>query len=391
MPFYYRQGDIPKKRHIAFYKEDEKSLYREELFSTQGFSSIYSNRYRLDMPTKVSSIAHAQNLMQMEAWQDAPLMWHLFHSARQENSGSLHQAQSLWMENSNCTILTSSPTQNCNDFHKNAHEHLLIFIHRGQGTFLSEFGSIDFAEGDYIVIPKGCIYQFQFTGQENRCFMVLSDTAFEIPKHFRNDMGQLLEDAPYCERDLKLPVLQSPIDSKGNFPVHISCKYTHGRKTYNHVWDHHPFDVVGWDGCEYPFAFNIKDYAPKVGALHLPPPVHLVFTTQHFVVCNFVPRLFDFYPDAIPAPYFHSNVDSDEIIYYADGDFMSRKGIEPGSISYHPMGIAHGPQPGKTEASIGQKETHEYAVMVDTFAPLNLSKQIQAVSDPNYWRSWSED
>lgn len=384
MPFYYRAGDIPPKRHITFYKKDGKSLYREELFGTRGFSGIYSNKYHIYMPPGAISIREITGTS-IEKWPDALLQWYLFHTERKRSRGDYIRGRIPYLYNDHCTILTATPDARTDAFYKNAYANELIFVHRGKGAFCSEFGRITFSDGDYLVIPKGVMYTIDFEGYENnKLFILESDTPFDIPEHFRNEYGQLLEIAPYCERDLRPPGFVEPIDQRGEFKVLIKA----GSRMFEHTLDHHPFDVVGWDGFEYPFAFNIKEYAPKVGKVHLPPPVHLVFTTANLVVCNFVPRLFDFHPQAIPAPYFHSNVDSDEVIYYVDGNFMSRKGIEAGSITLHPTGIPHGPQPGKTEESIGKKETYEYAVMVDTFSPLFLTKNVQETMEKRYPQSW---
>ncbi|ODS30533.1 MAG: Homogentisate 1,2-dioxygenase [Candidatus Scalindua rubra] len=384
MPFYHKLGQIPSKRHITFYKKDGKSLYREELFGTRGFSGIYSNKYHIYMPSGAKSVREVTG-PHSEKWPESPLQWYLFHTDRKQMPGDYVRSRMLYLFNAHCAISTSTPDQKCDIFYKNAYAHELIFVHRGKGSLYSEFGKLTFSHGDYLIMPKGVMYRMDFDEYENnKLFILESDTPFDIPNHFRNEYGQLLEDAPYCERDFRPPEFVEPIDQLGEYNVWIKA----GERMFEHVWDHHPFDVVGWDGFEYPFAFDIKEYAPKVGKIHLPPPVHLVFTTIHFVVCNFVPRLFDFHPQAIPAPYFHSNVDSDEVIYYVEGRFMSRKGIEEGSITLHPTGIPHGPQPGKTEESIGAKKTDEYAVMVDTFSPLSLTKNVQETMDDRYSQSW---
>lgn len=384
MPFYHKLGQIPPKRHITFYKPDGKSLYREELFGTRGFAGIYSNKYHIYMPSGAKSVREITGQFR-EEWPEALLQWYLFHTVRKQQPGDFVQSRMQYLFNSHCVISTSTPDRKSDIFYKNAYAHELIFVHRGNGTLSSDFGKLTFSFGDYLIIPKGVMYRIDFDEYEdNRLFILESDTPFDIPIHYRNEYGQLLETAPYCERDFRPPKFVEPVDQRGEYNVLIKA----GSRMFEHVLDHHPFDVVGWDGFEYPFAFNIKEFAPKAGKIHLPPPIHLVFTTPHFVVCNFVPRLLDFHPQAIPAPYFHSNVDSDEVLYYVEGDFMSRKGIEEGSITLHPAGIPHGPQPGKTEASIGAKETNEYAVMVDTFSPLYLTKNVQETMVPNYSQSW---
>lgn len=383
--FYHQLGKIPPKRHITFFKDDKKNLHREELFSTEGFSNIYSNKYHFHMPTRFTKMESTEKTTS-PTW-DVDLCWRMFHTFRHTQKGDPISSRQLYLFNDTCSISTASPNTSCKAFYKNVYDHELIFVHKGTGTLKTDFGTIVFGEGDYLVIPKGVIYQMDVDTSENRMLVVESKTPFEIPKHFRNAFGQCTEAAPYCERDFRPPSVLETFDNPGEFPIYVKA----GRKWYIHTLDHHPFDVVGWDGYAYPFAFNIKEYAPIVGKIHQPPPVHLVFTTRDFVVCNFVPRLFDFHPQAIPAPYFHTNVDSDEVIYYVEGDFMSRKGIEEGSISHHPMGLPHGPQPGKTEMSIGKKETNEYAVMIDTFAPLLLTEHVQNVNDPSYATSWLGD
>ncbi len=384
MPYYHKSGNIPSKRHIAFYKNDGKSLYREELFGSKGFSGIYSNKYHIHIPSGAKSVRKLTPSLFNE-WQQAPLEWYLFHTTRKRVKGDFFSSRIPYLYNSDCAIYTATPDQNTHSFFKNAYAHELIFVHKGKGTLCSEFGNLSFTHGDYINIPKGMIYQMDFDEYEdNKLFIVESWTAFDIPSHFRNEYGQMLEAAPYSERDFHPPEFVNPIDEKGEYKILIKA----GNRLFEHVLDHYPFDVVGWDGFLYPYTFNIKDYAPKVGKIHLPPPIHMVFTTPRFVVCNFVPRLFDFHPESIPAPYFHSNTDCDEVLYYVDGNFMSRKGVEEGSITLHPMGIPHGPQPGKTEESIGAKDTFEYAVMIDAFSPLKLTTNVKETMEAEYYRSW---
>ncbi|MGE5437443.1 MAG: homogentisate 1,2-dioxygenase [Syntrophothermus sp.] len=385
MPFYVKVGKVPPKRHITFYKEDG-SLYREELFSTKGFSGIYSNKYHLYMPPQVESI-RAFDLKEDVTWKDAPLQYYHFFTDNKISSGNFLTARNEFLYNEHCKISTAKITNETEIFYRNSYAHELIFVHHGDGVMKSEYGNLPFKEWDYIVIPKGTTYQLKFNSYENaKIFILESDTPYEIPAHFRNEYGQLKEDAPYYERDFGVPQLPEPIDEKGSFNLILKVQ----NRYFEYELPHHPFDVVGWDGFLYPYTFNIKEYAPKVGKIHLPPPTHLVFTTEHFVVCNFVPRLFDFHPNAIPAPYYHSNVDSDEVLYYVYGDFMSRSGVKEGSITLHPMGIPHGPQPGKTEASIGKKETDEYAIMIDTFYPLKVTKNVKETMAEDYHHSWLE-
>ena len=387
MPFYVKVGKVPPKRHITFYKDDGKSLYREELFSTLGFSGIYSNKYHIHMPTQVKKIGEIPK-KDSHDWPDAPLQYYHFFTEKKKTSGDILSSRNEFLKNDNCVISTSNVSEDSKFFFRNSFAHELIFVHRGKGEFLSDYGSLPFEKWDYIVVPKGTTYQIKFDDyKDNKLMIVESSTPFDIPRHFRNEYGQLTEDAPYYERDFKVPQFTEPIDKKGDFELILKLR----DRYFKYLLPNHPFDVVGWDGFLYPYTFNLKEYAPKVGKIHLPPPIHLMFTTKNFVVCNFVPRLYDFHPQSIPAPYYHSNVDSDEVLYYVHGDFMSRKGIEEGSITLHPMGIPHGPQPGKTEASIGKKETDEYAVMIDTFQSLRVTKNVKDTMVKDYSQSWLEE
>lgn len=385
MPFYVKVGKVPPKRHITFYKDDKKSLYREELFSTKGFSGIYSNKYHLYMPTEVEKIDEVQIDSSGNDWKDAPLEYYHFITDIVKSRGNIITARNEFLKNEHCVISTAYLTEDTKYFYRNSQMHELLFVHHGKGVLLTEYGKINFMEWDYLIIPKGTTYQIKFDEyKKNKLFIIESDTPFDIPKHFRNEYGQLTEEAPYYERDFRVPEFTKPIDKFGDFRLRLKVR----DRMFEYKLPHHPFDVVGWDGFLYPYAFNIKEYAPKVGKIHLPPPIHLVFTTQHFVICNFVPRLYDFHPQAIPAPYYHSNVDSDEVLYYVHGDFMSRTGVQEGSITLHPMGIPHGPQPGKTEASIGKKQTDEYAVMIDAFTPLHVTRNVKETMVNDYSQSW---
>ncbi|MCX7737018.1 MAG: homogentisate 1,2-dioxygenase [Candidatus Kapabacteria bacterium] len=384
MAFYHKLGSIPTKKHITFYKDDGRSLYREELVSTKGFSGIYSTKYHINAPTKTLEIRELERIP-LNKWDDMPLQHIHFKTNLKKSDGDFLTSRNIFLENPHCIISTAHPSKNSDYFYKNAYAHEYIFVHYGSGIFVSDYGKFNFEPGDQLVVPMGTIYQLNFNNfDNNKLLIVESDTAFEIPKHYRNEYGQLNEDAPYCERDFKLPEYFQPYDNDGRFKLIIKT----GLRLFEYILPHHPFDVVGWDGYLYPYAFNIRDFAPKVGKLHLPPPVHLVFDTQHFVLCNFCPRLFDFHPEAIPVPYFHTNVESAEVLYYVEGDFMSRKGVGEGSITLHPLGLPHGPQPGKIEESLGAKETYEYAVMIDTFAPLGATNNVKETMDENYYLSW---
>ncbi len=383
MPFYHKLGKIPPKRHTQFRKEDG-SLYQEQLFGTIGFDGMSSNLYHLYAPTRVTNIGESKNV-KPEIAVDNNM------TARMLSGWSVPQKEDFLksrvpvLVNNDCQIILAAPTKSLTDyFYKNTDSDELIFIHKGTGKLRTQLGNIPFSYGDYLVIPRGMIYQIQFDTEDNRLFIVESKPPIYTPKRYRNWFGQLLEHSPYCERDLRAPSELETHDEHGEFLMKIKKQDQLHTLTY----DRHPFDVVGWDGFNFPYAFSIHDFEPITGRIHQPPPVHQTFETSAFVVCSFVPRLYDYHPQSIPAPYNHSNIDSDEVLYYVDGDFMSRNHVEKGFISLHPAGIPHGPHPGAMERSIGQKETHELAVMVDTFAPLKLTKQALEIDGGDYWKSW---
>ena len=339
------------------------------------------------MPSKTISIEKHQ-IEHGSHWDDALIQYYKFDTKDSDGKGNFFTSRKQFLFNDDVALYTAKVSEVTEKFYRNAYADEVVFVHEGVGELLSEYGRLEIKKWDYLVIPRGTTYQLKFDSYENvRLFVTESFSAIDIPKHFRSEYGQLLEHAPYCERDFRTPKLKDAIVEKGEFDL-----ITKFRDSYQKiVLEWHPFDLAGWDGFTYPYAFNIQDYAPIVGKIHLPPPVHVVFTANNFVICNFVPRLFDFHPQSIPAPYYHSNIDSDEVLYYVDGDFMSRTGIGPGYITLHPMGVPHGPQPGKTEASVGVKEVYEYAVMVDTFRPLKLTEHVKNTMDSNYPQSWLEE
>jgi len=287
--------------------------------------------------------------------------------------------------NNDCKIILSAPTKSMTDyFYKNADADECIFVHIGSGTLKTMYGDIRFEYGDYLVIPRGTIYQLEFDTPNNRLFIVESVSPILTPRRYRNDFGQLMEHSPFCERDIRKPNVLVTYDEKGDYLLYIKKQ----DNLYPYHYKAHPFDVVGWDGFVYPYAFSIHNFEPITGRVHLPPPIHQTFETRSFVICSFVPRLYDYHPLAIPAPYNHSNIDSDEVLYYVEGEFMSRKHVDKGQITLHPAGIPHGPHPGTAEKSIGQKETKELAVMVDTFRPLLMTNYAMEIEDENYTLSW---
>lgn len=385
MPHYHKLGNIPHKRHTQFRKPDG-TLYSEQLFSTEGFSSNSTLLYHCHPPTEIIKVDEPYSVAPRVA-EEKMLKHRSFQGFNIKPEADYLKSRKPVLVNSDCHISLAAPTQSMTDyFYKNADADELIFVHEGAGVLHTQYGRLPFGYGDYLQVPRGTIYQIKFTGTDNRLFIVESFSPIRYPKRYLSQYGQLLEHAPYCERDIRQPQNLETIDEAGDFLIRIKKKGI----MYPIHYAHHPFDVVGWDGCEYPFAFSIHDFEPITGRVHQPPPVHQTFEGHNFVVCSFCPRLFDYHPQAIPAPYNHSNIDSDEVLYYVDGDFMSRKHVTRGMITLHPGGIPHGPHPGAVEKSIGAKETKELAVMVDTFHPLQITQEALEIEDERYTMSWAE-
>jgi homogentisate 1,2-dioxygenase len=385
MAFYYKLGQIPRKRHTQFRKSDG-TLYAEELISTEGFNSMYSLVYHSHPPTLVKDIGEPINVEPKVA-QSKNMRNRSFITFKTPPTNDYLKSRVALLLNTDITISVAAPKQSMTDyFFKNADSDEVLFVHEGSGTLKTIYGQIRFEYGDYLVIPRGTIYQLEFNDENNRLLVIESPTPIYPPKRYQNSFGQLLEHSPYCERDIKLPENLITHDEKGDFKVFIKKQ----NLLYPYTYATHPFDAVGWDGYCYPYGFSIHDFEPITGRLHMPPPIHQTFEGRNFVICSFVPRMYDYHPQSIPAPYNHSNVDSDEILYYVDGDFMSRKHVERGMITLHPKGIPHGPHPGTVEKSIGAKETKELAVMIDPFYPLQITQEALNLEDPNYWKSWVE-
>ena len=385
MPFYHKLGDIPNKRHTVFKSDSGKHRY-EELFGTIGFVGMSSLVYHTQRPTQVKEVFKKQN-MQPEVAVENNIKSRLLKGFDLPKGKNYLESRTPILVNKDCHISLAAPSESMTEnFYKNTDADELIFVHKGSGTLKTMLGNLDFSYGDYLLIPRGIIYQIEFNDDDNRLFIVESFHPMYTPKRYRNHFGQLLEHSPYCERDIRRPADLITKDEKGDFLMMIKKE----GMMHSVVYGTHPFDVVGWDGYNYPYAFSIHDFEPITGRIHQPPPVHQTFETDAFVVCSFCPRLYDYHPNSIPAPYSHSNIDSDEVLYYVDGDFMSRNHVEKGYISLHPAGIPHGPHPGAMERSIGQKETQELAVMVDTFRPLKLTKAAMDLDDGEYYKSWIE-
>jgi len=386
MTYYYKLGEVPHKRHTQFRQEDG-SLYHEEVMGIHGFAGIQSILYHIYPPTAVHRIESAAPTC-IEYVEDHPLKHRHLRSAPIPAGGDAINGRVPLMGNHDVVLYVARPDKPMDYWYKFAHGDDVLFVHDGTGMLESQFGTLHYRPGDYLVIPTGVIWRLlPDAGVEQRLLVVESYGHVTPPKRYINNYGQFLEHSPYCERDIRTPEQLVTHNEKGEFEIRVKARNMITR----FIYDHHPLDVVGWDGHLWPFAFNIEDFEPITGRVHQPPPVHQTFDGPGYVLCSFVPRLFDYHPQAIPAPYNHSNVDSDEVLYYVEGNFMSRKGIERASLTIHPNGIPHGPHPGTYEGSIGKKETHELAVMVDTFAPLKLTKQALELEDENYAYSWKVD
>jgi homogentisate 1,2-dioxygenase len=384
---YYRQlGKIPKKRHTIFRKEDG-SLFREQVMGTKGFSGSQSILYHHHMPTEVVKSEWIGSYLP-EYEEQGALNHRHFLTDQVTKKGDALSSREYLLGNDDLLIGFANITEHMNQFYRNGDGDEMLFIHQGSGQLETMFGTLSYHPGDYLVIPIGTLYRvIPNSSEQTKALIVESFSQITTPKRYRNEYGQLLEHSPFCERDIRGPETLQTFAEKGEYEVITKTRGS----LHRHVLNHHPLDVVGWDGYLYPWAFNIADFEPITGRVHQPPPVHQTFEGNNFVVCSFVPRLYDYHPEAIPAPYYHSNVNSDELLYYVKGNFMSRKGIREGSITLHPSGIPHGPHPGKTEGSIGKKETLELAVMIDTFKPLKTVKQAKIIEDPHYMFSWVEE
>ena len=379
MPFYQKRGEIPTKRHIQF-RDDSGNLYWEELISREGFSNVYSNVYHVHPPTGVEAVGELKKIDLKSA--DQTHRHHHIRTANVESKGDAISSRIPLFFNSDLVISKAHVTDSMSTLYRNGNADEVLFIHTGSGLFKSNFGNMELKSGDYLLIPRGVIWQIDVK-QSIRILVIETSGPIETPTRYRNKFGQLLEHSPYAERDIRTPEFVGPV---ADMRMEVEVKLRHGIQTYG--YQPHPFDLVGWDGYYFPYIFNINDFMPITGKIHQPPPVHQTFQAHGIVLCSFVPRPFDYHNQSIPAPYAHSNVDSDEIIYYVEGNFMSRKDIEPESITYHPMGLPHGPQPGKIEESLGAKETNELAVMIDTFKPLNMTDAALSVDDEDYPYSW---
>ena len=383
MPLYHKLGQIPKKRHVQFRKPNGE-LYYEQLFGTIGFEGMSSLLYHTHRPTMVSDIKAPIDIMPKIA-QSKHITARKLMSYDVAPQDDFLDSRVTLLVNNDVHIGVAAPIKSLTEyFYKNADADEMLFIHKGTGTLRTLVGNIRFEYGDYLIIPRGMIYQIEFDSEDNRILYAESFHPIYTPKRYRNYFGQMLEHSPFCERDYKLPTDLETHDEKGEFKMKIKKQGMLHELTYVT----HPFDVIGWDGYNFPYGFSIHNFEPITGRVHQPPPVHQTFETSAFVICSFCPRLYDYHPQSIPAPYNHSNIDSDEMLYYVDGDFMSRNDIGPGYITLHPGGIPHGAHPGAYERSIGQTKTDELAVMIDTFKPLMITQAAMDIDDGKYYKSW---
>ena len=380
---YHRLGNLPAQRHIQF-PNPKGGLYTEQLISTHGFSGPCSMTYHINLPTRVSGWRDL-GPCQVTLLKDESVHHRHLKTKNMVPKGDAISGRIPLMGNAECTwnqVYVAEPMQH---YFKNADCDEILFVHDGEGTLHTMYGDIPFFPGDYLVIPRATIWKIEFKSHPVRMLAIESVGEVTIPKRYMNNYGQMQEHAPYSERDFRPPSELVTIDEKGDFKVVVK---TRGRYT-EYSYDYHPFDIVGWDGYCFPYAFSIHAFSPIVGKLHMPPPIHQTFNAAGFVICSFCPRVLDFHPQAVVVPYVHSNVDSDEVLYYCNDKFGSRKGIEEGSITVHPLGIPHGPQPGVVEASIGATKTEELAVMLDTYHALYLTREALELEDPDYWKSWA--
>lgn len=386
MPFYFEAGQVPHKRHTVF-RNPKGGLYQEELVGTQGFGGMSSLVYHLYPPTLVKD-AGTPYSVQPEIAIDKNMRCLSFQGFNLTPEDDYMKSRKVLFVNNEMHIGLAAPSKSMTDyFFKNADADEMIFVHRGSGVLKTIYGEVEFGYGDYLLIPRGVVYQIKFNDSDNRLLFIESFSPITLPKRYRNDIGQMLEHSPFCERDIRKPKNLVTHDEHGDFKVMIKKQ----GMIYPYTYSVHPFDAIGWDGYFYPYAFSIHDFEPITGRIHMPPPIHQTFENAGFVVCSFVPRMYDYHPDAIPAPYHHSNIDSDELLYYVDGEFMSRNNIGKGQITLHPAGIPHGPHPGAIERSIGQKETKELAVMIDPFRPVMITKAALELEVKDYHKSWIEE
>lgn len=381
---YHRLGSLPDKRHTVL-RKDSGGIHYEELMGNRGFSGPSSLLYHIHRPTEIKG-SRLLRAIELEKDPDPTIRMRHLRTEQLPGGGSPVLDRVPLLFNQDVTLWMGKPDQNDSFFYRNAQGDELIYVASGEGILKSQFGELSFASGDYVIIPRGILHQYELTSENCTFFITETRGELHVPHRYRNEYGQLVERSPFSERDFRVPEHLITVDRREEAKVIVK----QNECLTEVLLSHHPFDVVGWDGYYYPYAFNIHNFEPIVGRIHEPPPVHQTFEAKHLVVCSFCPRPYDFDERAIPAPYHHSNVMSDEVLFYASEHFMSRKGVEFGSVTLHPDGLCHGPHPGRTEDSIGQKWTDELAVMVDTFYPLHVAKTALSIEDSSYGQSWLE-
>jgi homogentisate 1,2-dioxygenase len=392
VPYYRRVGEVPPKRHTQF-RAPDGGLYAEELMGANGFSEASALLYHRRPPTALVAAEPVAGPPGDDLAPNEPLLPRHLRTGDLAPGGDLVTGRRRLLANGDVALHTAAPTV-ASGLYRNAAGDEIVYLRTGAARFESSFGTLDCRAGDYVVVPTGTTHRWvPEDGEPVTALVIESRGHVGPPPRYLSSTGQFLEHSPYCERDLHAP--DEPVaaadgaDGTDGEGAEVLVRQRTGLTRYGYA--HHPFDVVGWDGCLYPYRLSIHDFEPVTGRVHQPPPVHQTFAGPGFVVCSFVPRKLDYHPLAVPAPYNHANVDSDEVLYYCDGDFTSRKGagIGAGSVSLHPAGFTHGPQPGSVEASLGAESTNELAVMVDTFAPLLLGEGARACDDPDYPWSWA--
>ena len=384
MPYYRSVGDVPRKRHTQ-HRTPAGGLYAEELVGIEGFSHDSALLYHRHLPTAIVA-AERVDVDDPQLAPNLPLLPIHLRTHRVASGPDAVTGRSVLLANADVRLAYVAATQP-SPLYRNAIGDEVLYVESGAGVVETTYGFLTVSQGDYVLLPTSTTHRIVPSGPDPlRLLLIEASGHVGPPRRYLSPRGQFLEHAPYCERDVRGP--EGPVDVDGD-DVEVLVRTRQGVTRYTYA--HHPFDVVGWDGCNYPWVVSIHDFEPITGRLHQPPPVHQMFEGPHFVVCSFVPRLFDYHPWAIPAPYNHANVDSDEVIFYCGGDFMSRKGagIEQGSVTLHPAGFTHGPQPGSVEASIEATATDELAVMVDTFRPLDVSAAARSAGDDGYPWTWS--
>ena len=382
MPHYVSVGAVPRKRHTLAHHEGRR--LHEELIGTEGFSGASALLYHLRSPSAIVCAEPVACGDGAHLSPDHPLVPRHLRTSELPAGGDAVTGRTVLLGNSDVRLAWVAATGS-SPLYRDAVGDQLVYVQSGSGRLETSFGALAAGPGDYLVVPAGVTHRWVVVAAPLELLCLEAAGHVAVPAKYVSERGQMLEGAPFCERDLRVP--ESPLVEEGQ-DVDVLVRGAGGLTRLVHR--HHPFDVVGWDGWLYPYALSIHDFEPLVGSLHQPPPVHQTFAGPGFVVCSFVPRPFDFHPEAVKVPYHHSNVDSDEVIFYSAGSFMSRAGagIGPGSISYHPPGFVHGPQPGSVEASMERARTEETAVMVDTFRPLLASEAARRISDPRYPTSW---